>query len=47
MREALIQKELKHQFICRIIDIFNYDNELKIILEYAKGGSLRDLLNDK
>lgn len=43
-REALIQKELGHPGIVRVLDLVDGGDRLAIVMEYVAGGSLEDWL---
>lgn len=46
-REASILGKLKHENIVSIIDFYEKDNDKFIVLEYIKGKSLKNLINEK
>lgn len=46
-REAAILAKLQHKNIVAIIDFFESRNEQFIVLEYIKGRTLKELINDK
>ncbi len=46
-REAAILAKLQHKNIVAIIDFFESGNEQFIVLEYIKGRTLKELINDK
>lgn len=46
-REAAILAKLKHENIVSIIDFYEKENDKFIVLEYIKGKSLKNLINEK